>query len=433
MASTPSTSFALPWVVSSDWLLAATLLQGLLARLRSGAGVVGARARHGYTEGCAGMTWGAADWIRVPGHLPLPEAADRYNLNYHQLCKLVQRGCVRCRRVGRKILVDAPSHEDRRPPPGCAWLKDALEEHPMPHQRALRLAQSGAIKARKRGNRWQVELASLGAYTPLKSPAPPPGWVTTEEAGHRLGLTLGAVRKRIAAGRLRARRRGRRWLVEEAFLEEALHPGWVTTRQAAAITGRRVDTICGWIREGAVCARREGNRCLIEEKSLQEGWRKQSLDGGQCGTRSQRARPPTEGWIWLVDFPQRVPLSRQQAYRLVWQGHVQAHKRRGRWEIDLASLEAVLKERRPRPGEYTVEQAARVLRISKRTMQARLRNGTLRGRKGGRWLTDLTRLEKDIDVPPGWVTVKEAQPQDGAERPGAAPADPAGRAARQED
>lgn len=71
------------------------------------------------------------------------------------------------------------------------------------------------------GLHWQQRTTATTTATTsatLPQPADPAAWVTTTEAANRLHVTDRAVRQQITAGRLPARRRGRRWEVDAAAL-----------------------------------------------------------------------------------------------------------------------------------------------------------------------------------------------------------------------
>jgi len=82
--------------------------------------------------------------------LPLKEAAQRFGLSYHQLYRLVQRGRVRgARAPGGAALVDVASLEERFPPPGWAWLPDALKRYSLSREQVDHPVSKGALRARK--------------------------------------------------------------------------------------------------------------------------------------------------------------------------------------------------------------------------------------------------------------------------------------------
>lgn len=222
--------------------------------------------------------------------LPLPEAARRFGLSYQRLYKWCRRGLVRCRRgKDRTILVDPLSIEERLLPSGWIRPAEVPGRYPLSRDRLLRLIRSGRVRARKVGGLWWVEAASLEAC--LKESAFPPGHVTTGEAARRLGVGRREILRRICAGRLRARRCGRRWAVEASSLEASIPPpGWTTAQEAARRAGKSESTIYRWIRAGRLPARRVGKRWFIEERSLPagrpEGGRKEVMGieaSGHCG------------------------------------------------------------------------------------------------------------------------------------------------------
>jgi excisionase family DNA binding protein len=347
------------------------------------------------------------------GWAPIKEAAARYGLTYHQLYKWYERGLVHGRRVPpHDVLIDLASLQDWLPPPGWAWLKDARRPYHVAPYTVLQLVQEGRVRARKRGAQWQVQVASLEQA--LEEREIPASWITTEEAGRRLGVTAQEIRRRIRAGQLRARRHGRRQLVEETSLEEvAVPPGWMTAREMAEKASVGINTVREWIHKGQVRARKVHGRWIVE-----------------AGNVASAAPPP--GWSWLSAVRGTYPLSCTTAYRLVRKGTVKARKAGRRWQVEVASLKAALETLRPAraavgtpraareeeviPPDWitvTVKEAARRLQRSVWAVRRRIRPGRLRAyRRGHRWLIEESGLEVP-EIPPGWITLREASQRSG--------------------
>lgn len=92
------------------------------------------------------------------------------------------------------------------------------------------LVQKGQIPARKRGGRWQVDQAALEQV--LAKRTIPAGWLTTAEAGARLGVSAQEVLRRIGVAQLQSRKHGRLLLVAADEVEQLIVPdGWLRSRR----------------------------------------------------------------------------------------------------------------------------------------------------------------------------------------------------------
>jgi hypothetical protein len=200
-------------------------------------------------------------------YLALQEAADRYGLTYGQLYKLIQYGYVRRIYEGRYVLVDVASLEDWLPPPGWAWLRDAAQEYGVTYGCVRGFIKRGQVRARKRGQRWQVE--RYGLEVALKRRQIPAGWITIAEASSRLQVPGATVLKRIEAGLLPGRKHDWRWIVDEAaVMAQVPPPGWLSVPEAAQITQLAPATIIQWILEERMRGQKCGGRWLVEPTGI---------------------------------------------------------------------------------------------------------------------------------------------------------------------
>jgi len=226
------------------------------------------------------MTDSTEDW------LPLQAAATAYGLDYFQLHKWYRCGHVRGRKVHGQVEIDQAALADFLPPPGWDWLTASSRQYGLSYTILYDLVQRGQVPARKRGGRWQVERSTLEQA--LAERALPAGWLTTAEAGQRLGVTAQEVLRRIRAGQLPARAHGPRLLVAEEEIQKLLiPPGWLTPRQLAAKSRVRPRTVYGWITQGWVQAQRVHGRWIVEDR-LPERKRpeKQARQGKQDATQA---------------------------------------------------------------------------------------------------------------------------------------------------
>ncbi len=216
--------------------------------------------------------------------LPLFQAAERYNLPYQRLYKLVERGHVAAKRSGRQLLVDLDSLEDFLPPAGWIYLADALKQFSMVESSLPNWVRQGKVKSRRRGRSLQVELASVQAAVETFYLAPPEdrvGWLTIQEAAHRMGVSVATVRGYIRSGWVQAKKRGKQWLIEEssarkkdaasikAASRKNIPPGWISVSEAAQRMGLYAETLSIWIHKRGLAVRKVGYWHIVEVKALE--------------------------------------------------------------------------------------------------------------------------------------------------------------------
>lgn len=115
--------------------------------------------------------------------------------------------------------------------------------------------------------RWQVDRYELAEA--LERRALPAGWLTAREASEQLGVSQADVVARIEAGYLPGRKHNGQWIVEEAAVKEQAPPaGWIDTGKAAEVTRMAPSTIIRWIQEGRIRGRKLGGRWFVEEAGL---------------------------------------------------------------------------------------------------------------------------------------------------------------------
>lgn len=401
--------------------------------------------------------------------LPIKEAATTYELDYFQLYKWYQRGHVRGRKVHGRIEIAQASLEGHLLPSGWIWLSECSQQYEVSGTVLLDLVQKGQVPARKSGGRWQVERVALEQV--LAERAIPAGWLTTQEAGQRLGVTAQEVLRRIRAGQLHARTHGQQLLVAEEEVQELLiPPGWLTTRQLAEKAQVRPSTVYGWIAKGWVQARKIHGRWIVEDR-LPEQKRpgKQAQQGGpKTKTRRGRKRPaapagwkpvdesnylavqeaadrygltysqlhklieyghvrrilegryalvdiasledwlPPPGWAWLHDAAKEYGISYGRVRALIKQGQVQARKRGMRWQVEREGIARALARKQIPAGWITTSEASSRLQVPEATVLKRIEAGLLPGRKHGwLWILDEAAVMAQVP-PPGWLTIPEA-------------------------